>query len=664
MGKPRRWAGDIRRVDGREPFALSAAVTLLLAFPAAASTGPMISAASGGADLSALSIEDLANIDISSVSKTDQPLSEAPAAIYVITHEDIVRSGATRLPEILRLAPNLQVAQVTASSYAISARGFNGPAASKLLVLVDGRSVYTPFFSGVFWDVNDVPPESIERIEVISGPGATLWGANAVNGVINIITRASGETQGGVLEAGGGSRERRVSLQYGGKLGEALTYRAYVEAAAHDHDVTTSGADARDGWRQSQGGFRIDWGAVDDVVTVQGDIYDGSQDKFSGPDQEVSGHNLLARWTHHPTAGSTLQVQAYYDYLKRAVPGVFADYLHTYDVDVQHSFAFGAAHEIVWGGGYRRTKDRFPIFPNPSSPFTQFFRPERLTLNLGNLFVQDTIALSPSLKLTVGLKLEDDPYSGVEPLPSVRLSWRATDTMLLWAAVSRAVRAPSRLDRDFVQVRGPVVIIGPGNFQAETVVAYELGYRGRPSPRTSVSISAFYNVYDDLRTLESGPGGAFPITFGNRMEGETYGVEAWAAYQVSDWWRLSAGANWLHEDLRFKPGSSRLGGIQIAGNDPNYQISVRSMMTLPHNVALDLHLRRVAALPAPASPAYTELNGRLGWPLTKSVELSLAGFNLLNDHHPEFGAGVASGQAGAIRVETARSVVVDARWRF
>jgi iron complex outermembrane receptor protein len=646
------------------------AAALLSALPASASTGPAISAASAAADLSGLSIEELANIDISSVSKTDQRLSEAPAAIYVITHDEIIRSGSTRLADILRLAPNLQVAQVTATSYAISARGFNGTAAAKLLVLIDGRSVYTPFFSGVFWDVHDVPPETIERIEVISGPGATLWGANAVNGVINIITRSSSDTQGGVLEVSGGSRERRASLQYGGMLREDLSYRVYVESADHADNVTASEADAHDGWRQTQGGFRLDWTPGSDLVTLQGDIYDGSQ-KYAGPGplagvrQSASGHNLLARWTTHLGGGSTLQVQAYYDYLERKAPQVASDYLDTYDLDVQHSFTLGAAHQVVWGGGYRLTRDRFPVIPgNPSSPFTQFFRPESRSLRLGNLFVQDTIALSPSLKATVGLKFEDDPYSGIEPLPSARLSWQATDNTLLWAAVSRAVRAPSRLDRDFYQVLGPIVIIAPGNFQPETLVAYELGYRGRPSSRASVSISAFYNVYDDLRTFEPAPGGGYPITIENRMEGETYGVEAWGAYQVSEWWRLTAGANWLQKNLRFKAGSAGLAGIESAGNDPSHQLSVGSMMTLPHGLALDLHMRRVGALPSPASPAYTELNGRLGWALTESVELSLSGFNLLNEHHPEFGSTASAIQVGATGVETGRSVIVGARLRF
>jgi iron complex outermembrane receptor protein len=662
MGTPRRGFGGFRRADSCAFLAAGVAVALSGCLPVHATE---FATAASSTDFSDLSIEELANIDVTSVSKADQPLSEAPAAIYVITHDDIIRSGARRLPEILRLAPNLQVAQITAASYAISARGFNGPAAGKLLVLIDGRSIYTPFFSGVFWDTNDVPPETIERIEVISGPGAALWGANAVNGVINIVTRNSKDTQGGVLNVSGGRRERRASLQYGGTLREALTYRLYLESADHDDDGTAVGQNARDGWRQSQAGFRLDWAPGRDILTLQGDIYDGSEHQVRVNNQAVSGHNLVARWTRQLDPGSSLQVQAYYDYLERRTPGIFGDVLHTYDLDVQHSFKLGAAHDIVWGGGYRRTEDRFPVVPGniSAAPFTQFFSPESRSLDFGDLFAQDTVALSPKLKLTVGLKLESDPYSGLDALPSARLSWKVREAALLWAAVSRAVRAPSRLDRDFHQVLGPIDIITPGSFQPEELVAYELGYRGQPTARSSLSVSAFYNVYDKLRTFEAPPSG-LPITIANGMEGETYGIEAWGAYQVRGWWRLSAGANWLHEDLRFKPGSSRLGGTETAGDDPNYQASIRSSMTLPHGATLDLQLRRVGSLPAPASPAYTELNGRLAWALTDSLELSITGVNLLHDHHPEFGEATSNVQIGATGVETARSLVVDLAWRF
>ena len=611
-------------------------------------------------DLNGLSIEELARIDVSSVSKSAQPLSDAPAAIFVITHDDIQLTGATTVPDLLRLAPNLQVAQITANSDAISARGFNGSAANKLLVLVDGRTVYTPFFSGVFWDSLTAPVDDIDRVEVISGPGATLWGANAVNGVINITSKKSSDTQGGLLEVGGGNLERQVNLRYGGRLSDDLTWRAYVGASDWSHSNTAAGLDAHDGWNRYQGGFRADWARPKDLITVQGDVYRGAEEQLVGAHQIISGDNVLGRWTHTADDGSTLQVQAYYDYLRRSVAGRFADYLSTYDLDMQHSFTLAGAHQIVWGGGYRITRDDFPITPQP--PLIQFFDPQRRTLGFGNVFAQDTVSLAP-LKLTVGLKLENSAYSGLEALPSVRMSWKVTDQTLLWAAISRAVRAPSRLDRDFVQISPRVTITG-GNFQPEKVIAYEAGYRGQPSPRSSLSVSVFYNVYRDLRSFEFSPGGVLPLTIENGMEGETWGVEAWGAYQVTRRWRLSAGFNWLHEDLKFKPGSSRIGGVQTAGDDPRYQGSLRSTLSLTDRLTLDLDLRGVGAPPAPASPAYAELGARIGWAISDRVELSIRGDNLLHDHHAEFGSATANVQLGAVGVESARSVLVDTRWRF
>ncbi|MDQ0466764.1 iron complex outermembrane receptor protein [Caulobacter ginsengisoli] len=624
----------------------------------------MVSAPETLADLRQLSIEDLANVDVSSVSKTAQPLSNAPAAIYVITRDDILRSGATTLPEILRLAPNLQVARITATSYAVSARGFNGSAADKLLVLIDGRSVYTPFSHGVFWDSQDVLPEDIDRIEVISGPGATLWGANAVNGVINILTRRSSETQGVSLRAGGGDREQFASLQYGGTLGDGLTYRIYADGMRQTGNETATGQDARDGWSRRQAGFRLDWSGADDLITLQGDVYKGSEEQATAPlfaDLANSGGNLMARWTRTLSSGGTLQVQAYYDQIERSVPGRYRDTLRTYDLDVQHSFSLGGRHQIVWGGGYRLTEDDFPIAPSP--PKTQFFDPVSSRQTLTNLFAQDAITLTPTLTLTLGLKLENEPYVGLEPLPNLRLAWKPTNTTLLWLGVSRAVRSPSRLDRDFVEVHGATVFLTGRDFQSESLVAYQLGYRGQPSARSSVSVSAYYNVYDDLRSFEL-TGGGLPIVFANRMEGEAYGIEAWGAYQMTDWWRLSGGFTWLHKDLRYRPGSANLVSTDIAGNDPDYQASVRSMMDLGSGVTLDLDVRRIGELPDPVSPAYTELGARVRWAVSDSVEIALTGVNLLNDRHLEFGSASANVQLGATGIESARSVSVDLRWRF
>ena len=612
-------------------------------------------------DLSDMSIEELTQIEVTSVSKRAEPLSTAPAAVYVITHDDVIRSGATSLPEILRLAPNLQVAQITASHYAISARGFNGGAADKLLVLVDGRSIYTPFSSGVNWDLQEVPPDNIERVEVVSGPGGTLWGANAVNGVINIITRKSSDTQGFAAELGGGNTEIRGRLQYGGKISDGLSYRAYVVGFDHrDVDITGTGAKARDSWNKVQGGFRVDWEPASDLITVQGDIYDGSEQQLRTGDEDISGRNLLARWTHALGGGSSLQVQAYYDHINVSVPDNFANQLDTYDIQAQHNFSLGD-HQIVWGGGYRVLRDDFPTVLTAEQQVQ--FVPQRRTFKLWNLFLQDSFSFTGKLKLIAGIKIEDEPYTGVELMPNARLAWAITDTSLLWVAASRAVRVPSRLDRDVTQRVGSLLAIAGGDMQPVKVTAYELGYRAQPLTDLSFSISAFYNVYPNLRSAEP-TNGNFPLTFENGMKGKTYGVEFWANYRVADWWRLTAGANWLHKDLRFKPGSSGLGGLQIAGDDPKYQLSLRSAMDLGRHVTLNADLRRIGALPAPPSPAYVELNARIAWEASDQLEISLTGSNLLHAYHTEFGTIANTLQVGPVGVRISRSVFAATRWKF
>jgi iron complex outermembrane receptor protein len=612
--------------------------------------------------LKQLSIEELSNTEVTSVSKTAEPLSDAAAAIFVITRDDILNSGARSLPEILRLAPNLQVAQVTSSSFAITARGFNGTAASKLLVLVDGRSVYTPYHSGVSWDAQEVLPEDIERIEVISGPGATLWGANAVNGVINIITRRSTDTLGGSTMVGGGNQEQRASLQYGDQFGHALSFRAYVDSFHSEENVTAVGTKAGDGWNKTQGGFRMDWTPAGDLMTLQGDFYQGSEERSAPPNEAISGDNVLARWNHLLDGGSTLQVQAYSDYTYFSRAGLESDELKTYDVDVQHSFSWGDRQGIVWGGGVRSEQDNFPTVLSS----TQFLRfsPQRRTLNYGNVFFQDSISLSQGLKLILGTKYEHDAYTGGEPLPNARLSWKVSDSGLLWAAASKAVRAPSRLDRDLYELIGPLEVISGGDFQDEKLTAYELGYRSQPSSNSSLSISTFYNVYTGLRSVEYSPGGVLPAMFANRMAGNTNGVEVWGDYQVRDWWRLSAGANWLHEALHSEPGSSGFGGTALAGDDPSYQVSLRSLMNIGSGWILNLDLRRIGPLPNPVSPGYTELDAHFSWAISAAISIGLTGSNLLHAHHLEFGTNAAPLQLGATGVETGRSVFVNVKVQF
>ncbi len=612
--------------------------------------------------LKALSIEELMNLEVTSVSKAGESLIDAPAAVYVITREDILSSGAKSIPDTLRLAPNLQVAQITSSTFAITARGFNGPAASKLLVLIDGRSVYTPYHSGVSWDVQDVLPEDIERIEVISGPGATLWGANAMNGVINITTRRSAETPGVSVMAGAGNLDRRGSIQLGGRVDSALTYRAYVDSFSDGHNLAATGTSADDAWHKTQGGFRLDWMPAHDLLTLQGDFYQGSEHKLNSPDQAVTGHNVLARWNHAIGDGSALQVQGYYDYSKFSIPGVGFDELATWDLDVQHSFSWGSRHNLVWGGGFRVARDDFPTIL--SSTQLLLFSPQRRSLNYGNIFLQDTIAIGAAVKLTLGAKYERDAYTGGEPLPNVRLSWKSSDHSLLWVAISRAVRAPSRLDRDLYEVAGPVIYIKGGDFQDERLNAYELGYRAQPTARSLLSLSGFYNVYTDLRTAEYSPGPALPAMFANLMAGHTYGLEFWGNYQLAEWWRLGAGANWLHERLHFEPGSSGIAGLAIAGNDPSYQVSLRSNLTLSPAWQISLGLRQIGALANPVSPRYTELDAHVAWTASQSVSLALTGSNLMHPHHLEFGTTAAPLQLGATGVETGRRVFLELQCKF
>jgi iron complex outermembrane receptor protein len=613
-------------------------------------------------NLANLSFEELASIKIFSVSRMPQPLNEVPAAIYVITHDDINKAGVTRMADILRLAPNLLVAQINASTFAITARGFNSAAAGKLLVLIDGRSVYTPFFSGVFWDVQEVPVATIDRIEVVSGPAGTTWGANAVNGVINVVTRRSAETQGGVLDLGGGNRERRGALAYGGRLSPDLTWRAYAEGVDYAHSTTPAGHTAADGWSNIQGGFRMDWAPAEDVITLQGDAYRAFEGVLGTDNILATGHNGGVRWAHPLANGDSIQIQLYYDSLDRSVAARYLETLRTYDIDLQHSFSWGSRQTIVWGGGYRLMRDNFPTFPVPGP--TAIFSPTSRTLQLGNAFLEDSIDLTRGVKAILGTRLEDDAYAGIGVLPSLRLAWKADEATLLWAAVSRAARTPSRLDRDLYERIGSRVIIAPGNFQSEHVTAYEAGLRAAPIPNSTLSISAFYNVYDDLRSAELSPGGRYPVLFGNGMTGETYGVESWGSYGMTDWWRLGFGTSWFHKNLRFKPGSSRIGGLQTAGDDPPYQLSLRSNMALADTVTSEITLRRVGSLPAPVSPFYTELDARLGWSVTDAVEISLLGSNLLHAHHLEYGQTTASLQVGATGVETGRSFFVATSLKF
>ena len=617
----------------------------------------MPEAAAPGDDLARLSLTDLANVDVTSVSKSSEGLQRAPASVYVITHEDIVRSGATRIPEALRLAPNLLVTQLTSSSYTISARGFGGsPGAqnfsNKLLMLIDGRSVYSPLFSGIYSDAQDVLLEDVERIEVISGPGATLWGANAMNGVINIITRASYLTQGSYLSAAAGNQEQDTSGRFGGKANDDTSYRIYGMAFHRSSLQLGDGSPAGDAWSKGQGGFRLDWSTDENYVTVQGDVYRGLENQPGDDDLIISGGNMLARYQHR-TDRTELQVQAYFDQTQRVSPtGEGAFVVHTYDFEMQQSIAVGTIQRIVWGGGER--VNGYGI----TNTATLLFVPPSRWLTLANAFMQDTIALSKSLNLVIGLKLEDDAYWGWTPLPDARASWQVSDRASVWAAASRAIRSPTPFDDDVVEKVGSAVFLAANpRFRPEQVTAYETGLRTETSTALSVSLAAFYNVYDDLRTVEPASNSAFlPLYWGNLMRGDTYGLEAWANWQATDWWRLSPGVSWLREQLRFKSGASGLLGISQAGDDPSSHATVTSTMDLGHHTSFDASLRYVGALPEPALPHYYDLDSRLAWRPSRALEVSVSGRNLLHARHSEFAQ--PSGEY------ITRSILAETQWRF
>jgi iron complex outermembrane recepter protein len=598
-------------------------------------------AESGFGDLADLSLEELGNIEVTSVSKRAEPLSDAPASVFVITAEDIRRSGVTSLPEVLRLAPNLVVARSTSQAYSISARGFNNSAGNKVLVLIDGRTVYSPLFSGVFWDAQHVVLEDVERVEVISGPGGTLWGTNAVNGVINVITASAKSTQGTLIAAGGGDAETGAAVRYGGAIGADGRYRVYGQYIDRDRTSFANGNAVNDGGSLGQVGFRADWNRVDGQLTVQGDVYSGDQNQpapgmfsINGISRlnpiAISGMNLSSRWAHVLDGGSNVTLLGYYDRTERDAPGTLDDTLDVLDLQFQQSLPPIGAHTAAWGGEYRYGRDRIV-----NDNFIAFL-PAEADQAWVSLFAQDEIALHPKLELTLGARIERNDYTGNEVLPSARLAWKMAAEHLLWTAASRTARAPSRIDRDFYfPTTAPFLIRGGARFRSETANVYEVGYRGQPSTRLTASVTAFRTEYDHLRTLEIAPSGTF-LEFANEMDGTTSGVEMWANYQVTADWRLGAGFSTLHKDLRLKPGSDGLnGGVTAEGNDPDRSWHLRSTHNLAERWELDVIVRSVASLPLPVVPAYTTADLRVGWKLRRDLDLSLTGQNL-GASHAEF----------------------------
>ncbi len=470
--------------------------------------------------------------------------------------------------------------------------------------------------------------------------------------MINIITRKAADTQGLRLDVGSGSQETSWDARFGGKVGDLLAYRAYFRSYAARDTVTAAGQGAGDHWQRPQGGFRLDFTPSQiDMLTLQGDAYSGTEAVPDSVDQRIEGRNLTGRWTRTLPGAGSLQVQAYYDHTERGGvtdSGYF--WLDTYDIDAQHGFTIGR-NEVVWGGG-----GRFSRY-NISGTASLLFAPPSRDLNLGDLFAQDTLTLTDKAKVTLGLKLENDPYSGLSVLPNLRASYSFSGGTLLWAAASQAVRSPTPFDSDVVEkVGGSVFLKGNSDFDPVRLTAYEAGLRTAIGSRLRLSASAYYNVYDDIRSIEPTPVTFVPLYWGNGIQGHTYGLETWADYRPTDWWRLSAGVNLMGERFRFKPGASGLLGLSQVGDDPGQVVKLTSSMTLPHGIMLDAFLRHYSALPDPKVPAYTELNLRVAWAMTDRLRLAVSGENLFNPEHQEFPAPAANA--------VPRSVFVSLSWGF
>jgi len=638
-----------------------------------------------------LDLEDLLSMEVTSVSKKKQRLNEVAAAVFVISQEDIRRSGVTSIPEALRLAPGIQVGRIDANKWAISSRGFTGQFANKLLVMIDGRSVYTPTFSGVYWDAQDTLLEDIDRIEVIRGPGATVWGANAVNGVINIITRHAGETQGGLLVAGAGNEEKSfASLRYGAEVASDTYARFYLKYNDRDKSYASDiYGDAGDDWKSLRGGFRVDGQATEvDSWSLQGDLYDADENQkvnfwmdpsdpanavfaptflaANTPDKvDSSGWNLLGKWNHQLSAQASTALQLYYDHTERS-EGYIKQSHDTLDLDFQHQFRAFESHDIIWGLGYRHIEEAFDntymiaIYPN--------------SLNLYSAFVQDEIELLPqTLRLTLGSKFEHTDFTGLEVQPSARLVWLPDDRSTLWGAVSRAVRTPSSLESGSSNIATVVPLphpfppaeihaIGNEDFGSEALLAYEIGYRLQPRENISFDLALFYNDYDNLQSFQDiDP--ANPLTdlrYSNNLSAHNYGLELAVDWRPLEWWRLLSNYSFIQVSS-FEEDQALVGN----GGSPKHQMSLRSLMDLGHNVSLDLWAYYVGDLKRPSMTvdipvsAYISMNARLAWRPQNNLELSLVGQNLQDNHHPEY-----VGDLYFIQTEMERAVYGQVRVDF
>jgi iron complex outermembrane recepter protein len=637
-------------------------------------------------DLDQASLEDLMDIKVTSVSKKEEKLSKTKAAIFVISSEDIRRSGATNIPDLLRMAPGVDVEQINANSWAISIRGFNSRYSDKVLVLIDGRTVYSPYFSGVFWDQLEMPLEDIDRIEVIRGPGGTVWGANAMNGVINIITKSSKDTKGGLVTAEGGSQAKAAGeAQYGGQAGPNATYRIFESYFDIGNSDAPPGGLADDHWQRSHAGFRTDWtNSGRDTVMTEGDLYANQENQstvsfIAGPSADgtaqsvaAAGGNLSAVWDHTLAGGSQTSLQGYFQDYRRTDFGTPAA-VRTFDVDFQHHLTAGDRNDIVWGFGYRSDNLATGVgYLVATTPPVQ-------SLNLFNVFLEDDVRITDALSLTLGAKLEHHTYTGLENEPSIRLLWSPPASRYsIWAAASRAIREPSRIEEGMrvdaatfpisATSEEEILSLGNPNNRAERLTDYELGYRMELTKTLSFDAATFLSFYRDLSTITFEapivvPGSPLlieaPELYTNNGHALDYGGELSVNYKVTSFWRVSPGYSYLHATLWEPPGDTDRIVVAIATDFPQNMFQIRSQLNLSGKTEFDQSLYYTARLPGGSIPGYARLDVRVGRRFGEMTDISLVGQNLLQSHVFEYG-----GSYGLQGMESVRSTYAKLTFRF
>ncbi len=642
-------------------------------------------------EISELSLEELMNLDVITVQKRTEKVHNTPSAIYIITDDDVRRSGATTIVEALRGAPGIQVSRIDSNLWAVSSRGFNERYSNKLLVMIDGRTVYTPIYSGVYWDVQDTVIEDIDRIEVVRGPGSTIWGANAVNGVINIITKDASRTQGWLLSQIVGNEERTIStVRYGGHRNNSFYWKVYAKYTDRDAFVDLQDRKNHDDWYTARIGFRMDWlSEPHRTFTIQGDVYTGRVHSreyipvLTSPyvidtkiDEDVAGGNILAKYRYSFSDTSDMVVQFYYDRVERHqnfdVPGYYEDYvIDTVDLDMTHTFSFNN-HNITWGGGIRYIADNI----NTSTHIS--FQPSKLDQYILNAFIQDEIGvIKDTLYLIVGSKIEHNEYTGFEYEPNARLLWRPSPESTLWAAVSRSVRTPSRIemdgriDQEVIPGTPPVMVslVSKDGYKSEELIAYELGYRTNIIENLYIDVSTFYNVYDKLRSFERGtpfyeptplPHYVIPYYGENKLYGRSYGAEAVVKYRPMAQWDLTFTYSYLQMILHKEKGSTDIISESAEDESPHNQFSLMSFFNITPKWELDVIVHYIDDLPAYGVDENFMTNIRIGWQPDKDIEVSLALQNALDDKHTE----IASRYVSTATIQIERSIYAKVLWKF